>query len=85
MNDLTVQLITGALTLVGVMITNASANRRLVAQIQTAQAVTDAKLENLTREVRQHNDFARRIPVLEEQIRELHHRMSHLEREVNVR
>ena len=85
MNDLTVQLITGALTLVGVMITNASANRRLVAQIQTAQAVTDAKLENLTREVRQHNDFARRIPVLEEQIRELHHRMSHLEREANVR
>ena len=85
MTDITVQLITGVLTLVGVMITNASANRRLVAQIQTAQAVTDAKLENLTREVRQHNDFARRIPVMEEQIRELHHRISHLEREVNTR
>ena len=85
MTDITVQLITGVLTLVGVMITNASANRRLVAQIQTAQAVTDAKLENLTREVRQHNDFARRIPVMEEQIRELHHRLSHLEREVNTR
>lgn len=83
MTELTAQLITGALTLVGVIITNATANRRLVAQIQTAQAVTDAKLENLTREVRQHNDFARRIPVMEEQIRELHHRISHVEREVN--
>lgn len=83
MTELTAQLITGALTLVGVIITNATANRRLVAQIQTAQAVTDAKLENLTREVRQHNDFARRIPVMEEQIRELHHRISNVEREVN--
>lgn len=85
MTELTAQLITGCLTLAGVIITNITANRRLVAQIQTAQAVTDAKLENLTREVRQHNDFARRIPVLEEQIRELFHRIKHLEREVSER
>lgn len=85
MTDLMPQLITGAVTLAGVIITNTTANRRLVAQIQTAQAVTDAKLENLTREVRQHNDFARRIPVLEEQIRELFHRVKYLEREETIR
>ena len=85
MTDLMPQLITGALTLAGVIITNTTANRRLVAQIQTAQAVTDTKLENLTREVRQHNDFARRIPVLEEQIRELFHRVKYLEREETIR
>ena len=48
----------------------------------TSTTVVQTKLENLTREVRQHNDFARRIPVLEEQIRELHHRLKTLEREV---
>ena len=85
MTDLMPQLITGAVTLAGVIITNTTANRRLVAQIQTAQAVTDTKLENLTREVRQHNDFARRIPVLEEQIRELFHRVKYLEREETIR
>ena len=82
MTELIPPLITGGMTLLGVIITNTSANRRLAAQIQTSQAVTDAKLENLTREVRQHNDFARRVPVLEEQIRELHHRLNTLEREV---
>ena len=82
MTELIPPLITGGMTLLGVIITNTSANRRLAAQIQTSQAVTDAKLENLTREVRQHYDFARRVPVLEEQIRELHHRLKTLEREV---
>lgn len=82
MTEIAVALITGILTLVGVIATNAAANRHMAAQIQTAQAVTDAKLENLTREVRSHNDFARRVPVVEEQAKELFHRIKALEKEV---
>lgn len=61
-------LITGALTLLGVIISN---NRR--------QAVTDTKVEELTREVREHNNFARRLPVVEEQIKVINHRIGDLE------
>ena len=63
-------LITGVLTLVGVLISNGR-----------SQAVTETKLEELTREVREHNGFARRKPVVEEQIRVINHRISDLERE----
>ena len=61
-------LITGGLTLLGVIVSN---NKR--------QAVTDTKVEELTREVREHNNFARRMPVVEEQIKVINHRMSDLE------
>ena len=63
-------VIVGILTLIGVLLSN---NR--------AQAVTETKLEELTREVREHNGFARRMPVVEEQIRVINHRISDLERE----
>ena len=63
-------LITGVLTLVGVLISNGR-----------AQAVTETKLEELTREVREHNGFARRMPVVEEQIRVINHRIADLEKE----
>ena len=62
-----VALITGGLSLVGVVITNLAAARKNEAAIRTAQAVTDTKLEELTREVREHNNFAHRVPVLEEE------------------
>jgi len=62
-------LITGVLTLVGVLISNGR-----------SQAVTETKLEELTREVREHNGFARRMPVVEEQIRVINHRISDLEK-----
>lgn len=65
-------LITGVLTLIGVLISNSR-----------AQAVTDTKLEELTREVREHNNFARRMPVVEEQIKVLNHRVGDLERSGN--
>ena len=68
MNDIIVALITGGVTLVGVLISN-----------QKAQAVTDTKLEELTREVREHNNFARRVPVMEEQIKVINHRIQDLE------
>ena len=68
MENIIVALITGGVTLVGVLISN-----------QKSQAVTDTKLEELTREVREHNNFARRVPVLEEQIKVINHRIEDLE------
>ena len=74
-----VALITGGLSLLGVVITNLAAARKNEAAIRTAQAVTDTKLEELTREVREHNHFARRMPVVEEQIKVINHRINDLE------
>ena len=61
-------LIAGAVTLIGVLIANSR-----------SQAVTDTKLEELTREVREHNNFARRVPILEEQMKGANHRIADLE------
>ena len=68
MNEIIVALITGGVTLAGVLLSN-----------QKAQAVTETKIEELTREVREHNNFARRIPVVEEQIKVINHRIEDLE------
>ena len=73
-------VITGVLALVGVVITVLSGNSKTDKAIQTSQAVTDTKLEELTREVREHNNFARRVPVIEEQIKVINHRIEDLER-----
>ena len=72
-------VITGGLALIGVIITNLLSHRKTENSIQTAQAVTDTKIEELTREVREHNNFARRVPVIEEQIKVINHRISDLE------
>ena len=71
----------GVLSLVGVIITNVNSNRQIEQQLETAQAVTDCKIDELTREVREHNNFARRMPVVEEQIRVINHRIKDLEQE----
>ena len=68
MNEIIVALITGGVTLVGVLISN-----------QKAQAVTETRLDELTREVREHNNFARRMPVVEEQIKVINRRIEDLE------
>ena len=73
-------VITGVLALVGVVITDLYGNSKTDKAIQTSQAVTDTKLEELTREVREHNNFARRVPVVEEQIKVINHRIEDLER-----
>ncbi len=73
-------LITGGLALVGVIITVTSGNRKMENQLNTQQAVTDTKIEELTREVRAHNNFAQRVPVLEEQMKVANHRIEDLER-----
>ncbi len=72
-------VITGTLALAGVIITNIAGSRRMQMQLEKAQAVTDTKLEELAREVREHNGFARRMPVVEEQIKVINHRIQDLE------
>nr|DAG84530.1 MAG TPA: hypothetical protein [Caudoviricetes sp.] len=76
---ITVALITGGLSLLGVIIASAAGNRRTEQKIQVAQAVTDTKIEELTREVRKHNNFAEKIPVIQEQIKVVNHRLADLE------
>lgn len=76
---ITVALITGGLSLIGVIIASISGNRRTEQKIQVAQAVTDTKIEELTREVRKHNNFAEKIPVIQEQIKVVNHRLADLE------
>lgn len=71
--------ITGGLALAGVIISNIQSNRKIEHKLETAQAVTDCKIDELTREVREHNNFARRMPVVEEQIRVINHRIRDLE------
>lgn len=78
--SIVVALISGGLSLIGVILSNAAAARRTEQKIETAQAVTDTKLDELTREVRAHNNFAQRVPVLEEQLRVANHRLSNLEK-----
>ena len=67
-------VIAGAVTLIGVLIANSR-----------SQAVTDTKLEELTREVREQNNFARRVPILEEQMKVANHRIADLEQNEKVR
>lgn len=74
-----VALITGGLALAGTIITGNRNARELDHKLDKKQAVTDAKLEELTREVREHNNFARRMPVVEEQIKVANHRIADLE------
>lgn len=75
-----VALITGSVSLIGAILSNLASARKAEASIWTRQAVTDTKLEELAREVRMHNRFAERIPVVEEQITAIHHRIGNLEK-----
>lgn len=69
MDSIIAAVITGGVTLLGVILANGR-----------AQAVTETKLDELTREVREHNNFAKRMPVVEEQIKVINHRIEDLER-----
>ena len=80
MNEILIALITGAFSILAVVLTNKSANDKMMQTMNTQQAVTDTKLEELTREVREHNHFAERMPVVEEQIKVINHRIDDLER-----
>ena len=80
-----VAIITGGLSLIGVIVSNnrtaQSMDKSMDAKLDKQQAVTETKLEELTREVRAHNNFAQRVPVLEEQMKVANHRIADLEKE----
>ena len=80
MESIIVAIITGGLSLIGVIITNAKSSKDIEQKLSVQQAVTDTKIEELTREVRMHNNFAQRVPVIEEQIKVINHRISDLEK-----
>lgn len=78
-----VALITGGLALVGAVVTTVITSnttlKKTETKIQISQAVTNEKITELTREVREHNNFAKRMPVVEEQIKVINHRINDLE------
>lgn len=74
-----VALISGGLSLIGVVVTCIATSKKNENTLKVSQAVTDTKIEELTREVRAHNNFAQRIPVVEEQIKVISHRIDDLE------
>lgn len=80
MDAIIVAIITGGISLIGTIITILSANRKVEENLKISQAITDTKIEELTREVRSHNNFAQRMPVVEEQIKVINHRIEDLEK-----
>ena len=76
-----VALITSGVSLLGVIFSNSTTAKNMDAKLDKQQAVTETKLEELTREVRAHNNVAQRIPVMEEQIKVANHRIADLEKE----
>ena len=74
-----VAVIAGVFSLIGVVITNSHANNKMQNEMKTSQAVTKEQIKELTREVRMHNDFATRIPVIEEKLERVNSRLSKLE------
>ena len=73
-------IVVAILSLVGVIITNNNSNKKIEAKLDKQQAVMDCKIDELTREVREHNNFARMMPVVEEQIKVINHRIQDLEK-----
>lgn len=71
MTEVIVALIMGGASIIGVVLSNKNSNRKIEEQLKISQAVTETKLEELTREVREHNEFARRMPVVEAEIKRL--------------
>lgn len=88
MTEIVVALITGVFgigcAVVTGIISGSTTKKKLAEDIRVTQAVTDTKLEELTREVREHNGFARRMPVVEEQIKVINHRIADLEQEAKA-
>lgn len=74
-----VALITGGFSILAVVLTNNHANEKMHSEMTTSQAVTEERIKELTREVRTHNDFATRIPLLEQEVKNLKARVASLE------
>lgn len=79
MTEIVIAAITAIGSIIAVILTNKSANDKMMQSMKVHDAVTDTKIEELTREVRTHNHFAERMPVVEEQIKVINHRIDDLE------
>ena len=79
MESIIVSVVTGVCSIIGVILAASASSRKLQQQLEVSQAVTNTKLEALTAEVRSHNNFAQRMPVVEEQIKVINHRLEDLE------
>ena len=77
--EIIVAIVTGVATVMAVIFTNSRSSRDLDAKLEKAQAITETKIDELTREVRIHNGFAQRIPVLEEKMNVANNRIKNLE------
>lgn len=76
----TVALISGGISLIGIFVSNMMTAKKNETTMKVNQAVTDTKLEELTREVREHNNFALRMPTVEQKVRSLEKRVENLEK-----
>lgn len=72
-------IITGGMALTGTILSGRSAADKMASELEKNQAVTDTKIDELCREVREHNNFAKRMPVVEEKIKVINHRLEDLE------
>lgn len=80
MESIIVAFITGGMSLIGVIIATAASGRKTQHEVRTSQAVMQERIDELTREVRKHNNFAERMPVLEERMKVANNRIADLER-----
>lgn len=80
--EVIVSLVSGAVAVICCLISSFIASSKAISYIEKTQAVTDTKLEELTREVRRHNNFAERMPVVEEQVKVINHRLNNLEKNI---
>ena len=78
-------LIAGGLALIGVVVTNLSNNRQIENQLSTAQAITDTKIMNLTEEVKRHNEFWMKVPVLESRVEKIEETLKEIHNEVVIK
>lgn len=79
--EVIVAIISSIASVVAVIVTSISSNAKIQKQMEISQAVMQEKISNLADEVRTHNEFARRMPVVEEQIKVINHRIDDLEKE----
>ena len=84
MTEIMIAIITGICSVAGVIITTLANNRKLQHQLEINQAVVNTKIESLTDEVRKHNNFTVRVPILEEQVSALHEEIKELKRKIEV-
>jgi len=79
-SSIIVAVISAVVTIFTVILNNKASNEKIQHKLETSQAVTDTKIESLTAEVHEHNNYARRMPVVEEQIKAINHRIDDLEK-----